>query len=461
MGYLISRGIYSAALPRVSSAKADNRSLFHRVSVSGVLVQDADGGIYVPSGLAVKSVRVQQGDYVKTGDVLFVLEEEFIINAIEELKLQLSKLNLQEEDLTANNRQNEIDKQTQISRLEKQQRDFEAWKSDMQLARDELYSLADKIDGLVGQLTELKEKLQESENENSNINAESVSGGNAQTNPSRSEEDIKLQALFQEKQKELEELSKAKMQTERRIQNLQENTVLDPGYAVEDAKRPLLKDSGIEQLQLDKVAIEKRLMEYQNLLDSEGEILAKETGNITGIYVQAGTLTTTQAAITFASDESPIYFEVLFSPEQMKYLSKGMNITVMFNGQSSLKKQLTYLIESASGDGNFMGRILMENEDGVVGQMGSVEAIYQTENYACCIPIEAVYLDGRNRNFVYVQEKTEGFFGTELVARKIYVTILDQNEAFAAVEPGILDKDSEVIRYSSKELSDGCIVRPE
>lgn len=464
-GYLISRGIYAAALPRVSLAKADNRSLFHTVKASGQLTQDADGGVYIPEGLAVKAVKVQPGDQVEEKDVLLVIEKASLTKKVEELELELSKLKLQEQTLSANRSQAEADRQTQITRMEKQKQDYGTWKSEQQAAKAEQQALADQVEELTRQVNELQKKLQEAKNAAAGKEQDSVSGGNASGNPagnaSGNSAIAKLQALLQEKQGQLEEALKAKTQAERRLQQLQEDAVSDPGYGVEDARHPLTADSSIEQLQLQEDALKKHLQEYEELLKAEGQIFAQESGIVSGIYVQSGALTGPQAAITLCSEESPVFFDVNFSAEQMKYLSRDMNITVFLDGQSRYKKQLTYLIESAAGDGSFLGRIAMERGEGMTGQRGSVEAVFQTETYDCCIPVEALYSDGNGRSFVYVQEKSEGFFGTELAARKLSVTVLDQNETYAAIEPGILNGDSEVILSSTKELSDGCIVRPE
>ena len=113
----------------------------------------------------------------------------------------------------------------------------------------------------------------------------------------------------------------------------------------------------------------------------------------------------------------------------MRYVSQGMELTVRLNAREEYKKKLTYLTEGASGDGSFDGMIAMETGEGTVGQSGEVEAAFQTEQYGCCILVDALGKEENGKSFVYVLEGSDGFFGKELVVRKTYVTVLDSNES--------------------------------
>ena len=45
--------------------------------------------------------------------------------------------------------------------------------------------------------------------------------------------------------------------------------------------------------------------------------------------------------------------------------------------------------------------------------------------------------------------------------QKNFVTVLDSNESYAAVEPQTLDAESRLIVHTTRPLTDGCIVRLE
>lgn len=197
LGYLISRGIYVVGLPKVTVEVTESRALFHTVEASGILQQEADGGVYVPAGLAVKEVKVHPGDSVEEGTELFTLELPF----------------------------------------------------------------------------------------------------------------------------------------------LQQEAVSDPGDSLEDAYLPSGADSTVDVLQLEQ--------------------------------------------------------------KQMQYLSQNMDVTVKLNSNIQYQKKLTNLMESLAGEN------------------GTVRAVYQSEQYRCCFPIDALHQDGNNRYYVYLLEESQGFFGTELVAKKI------------------------------------------
>ncbi len=438
--YLISKGIYAAALPNVRVEAPEKRFLFHKVESSGILEQEADGGVYVPAGLAVKEVKVHAGDMVNEGDVLFILEEEPLKKAVREQQTELEKLKLQADTLAKNRTQAEDNRQTQISRAKEQEQAYQIWKKKMQEAENSLQTWNMRVKELTKQLDQLKGQG-------------SVSSGDAG--------DGSNQTLTAQKQEELDAAETALAAAQNTVQKLQGEAVADPVHAVEDAGQPLSADSSKEQLQLSIGQLQENLKEYLVLQEAGGKVFAKSEGRICDVMVQPGTLTAASAAMTLCSEESPIFMKTMFTKEQMRYVSQGMELTVRLNAREEYKKKLTYLTESTSGDGSFDGMIAMETGEGTAGQSGEVEAAFQTEQYGCCILVDALGKEENGKSFVYVLEESDGFFGKELVVRKTYVTVLDSNEYYAAVEPGVLDENSRVVAHTTGALTDGCIVRVE
>ena len=59
---LVTKGIYMAKLPQVSTTVPREMSLYHPVSASGAVETGQEYGVYAPAGLRVASLAVQKGD---------------------------------------------------------------------------------------------------------------------------------------------------------------------------------------------------------------------------------------------------------------------------------------------------------------------------------------------------------------------------------------------------------------
>lgn len=77
-----------------------------------------------------------------------------------------------------------------------------------------------------------------------------------------------------------------------------------------------------------------------------------------------------------------------------------------------------------------------------------------------CIPPSAVY-EKYDTNFVYVLKEREGILGQEYYIDEAIVRVIDKNEVWAAIDNGVLAKDSKVIISSTKEFKKGDVVRWE
>lgn len=75
------------------------------------------------------------------------------------------------------------------------------------------------------------------------------------------------------------------------------------------------------------------------------------------------------------------------------------------------------------------------------------------------MPLSALYLDEKNLPYVLVLDEIDTIMGTETRARKVSVTVLEQNESFAALAEGAVGSQEEVIVSSDKSVDDGSRVR--
>ena len=83
----------------------------------------------------------------------------------------------------------------------------------------------------------------------------------------------------------------------------------------------------------------------------------------------------------------------------------------------------------------------------------------RTDTYSCVVPLEAVRVDENQRKYVLTVGERSGILGSEFVAWKTYVTVLDQNDSQAALEEGGLSGEEEIIKDYTGEIEDGDVVR--
>ena len=83
----------------------------------------------------------------------------------------------------------------------------------------------------------------------------------------------------------------------------------------------------------------------------------------------------------------------------------------------------------------------------------------KSQVYPCCVPLSALRLDSRNQPYVLVVEEGKSVMGAELQARKVSVSVLEQNATMAAIEEGSLGQKDLVIVGSDREIDHGSRVR--
>lgn len=342
-------------------------------------------------------------------------------------------------------------------------------KEEAQLVWEEVYQQLEKakeqgesqesIEILKKQLDEadamLKEKIK-----NEEIAAEALNKHkeNPVEKPDYSEEDAK-KAAWEAKKQQLQEEVKNKEKIQEEAGYEKESGLKKSQRILEDAMQPVNADSTLSIYQLDYQEQEETLKKYNEILKAEGKICADKEGMITLLNVQIGERTTDSPIIKIADTDCELLFRTTISEEQKKYINKGDAAKINWMNGGSEKGIIDYLSENHLAAGTYDITVILPKGAANIGQSGTLSVSYRSKNYPVCIPTDAVYTDGNQRKFVFVLSKKDGILGEELAARKVYVTILEQNNNYTAIEEGIIDGNTEVIVSATKELKDGSIVR--
>ena len=410
---VISKSVYAYRLPMVSTCRAEAKYIEHKVEVEGIVVAGGEKTVTYLPGVRIDSILAHEGERVEEGEVLMQVDLADLKELMEEKKNEISKLSLQINAILDNQ---EIAHQ----------------KKELELARArEDYDITSRIeDTQVGRALESYVRAEEDFEEDGGDEAlrdalQSAAYGEADAKARRDE---------------------AVKQAER---------------AVEDLLLPEEVTAELERAQLDRAALSMEMQEYQKVLDSQGTITAPYAGVVTEILVRPGERVPDTAVLLLSDENLPCQLKVTLDQEQKKYIGLGDQILVELEGRSrALEEEIAYLAESRSIPGKYEALIELPEDTGIPGAAGSISKSDKGEKYGLCLPLAALHTEN-DRNYVYVLKEREGILGEEYYVDEVNVRVIDKNENWAAVEEGVIGKESIVILSATREFKRGDAVRWE
>ncbi|MDE5748445.1 MAG: hypothetical protein K2I21_12835, partial [Acetatifactor sp.] len=120
---LVTKGIYTATLPRVTTTVPRDMSLYHSVSATGAVETGQEYGVYAPFGLRVAAIAVQKGDSFSEGDELLQLDVEDLERILAGKELERQRLVYQQREAES---QSPLNGQEDVRTLTRAQEDLEA-----------------------------------------------------------------------------------------------------------------------------------------------------------------------------------------------------------------------------------------------------------------------------------------------------------------------------------------------
>lgn len=281
---------------------------------------------------------------------------------------------------------------------------------------------------------------------------------NPVSEPDFSEEDEAQYAWEAKKDSLKDEVDAAERAVEDAEQS-KSDAMLEAGRKVADAETEDSFDSSLEVNRLELASMQTELTAYKKILDTGGQVYPEVEGIITRIQVSPGERVPDGAALVYADLSSPMQFNVSLTKEQKKYVNQGDIAALSLGSSSSKEYAVDYVAENELNPELYDVYIFLPDGVGTIGQSGSFEAETQSETFNCCIPIDALHEDSNHRNYVDTVSVKSGILGTELAAERVYVKVLDQNDSYAAIEEGVIDRETELIVSSTETLEDRDVIR--
>lgn len=419
----VSRIIYVGRMPQVRWSSPSASSIRNTLKVDGTVEAVDSEAITGMDGLLVKRVCVAAGEQVQEGTVLYEVD-------IEDLQIQLSQLEAEEEVWQEQIRAQKNDAATEIARA-KEDYDISVTELDRKIA-EETALLEDALEDLDTHIFRLPEEDSSDEIW--------IAWADERTRLDREIEERKraIEAAEFEKEKVLRQADR-KLEDAKGVQS-----EVEGAYSASFA--------AIGQVQ----ARENKIEVWKALAENEGKVTAAKEGMILEVMLQSGVRMSSNAVMRYADAESSRVFRTIISQEEKSRIYTGDSVHLSFPGSS---EEVNETIDSiVQENGSYTVAIWLE--PGVAGgcNEGVMEVVSTSQVYDYVIPKQALHNDG-NTNYIYVMEEKNGILGTELSVRRLTVQLLWQNESRAAVYDDLLQSDMKIVTESDKELANGAAVK--
>lgn len=435
---MVAKGLYTSGLAKVNMINPQQKNITHSVDASGIVKQGQEYGVYVPSGLRVATISVHVGDIVSIGSPLLQIEIEDLKKVIAEKELSLAKLQAQQKE-AATVSQKETEKNQLTLTKTQEEYDKTIRNADLMLQRNrELLAEAEK------ELKEYRDYVA--------ADAGQVSEGDSESQESRTEKLKLLEKAVTEASAAVEDAILARQDAEVfGSQSLEEARLAgESAYSATEAAN-----------RLDAQYQKEIIQELKQLLQTDGWVYAAEAGRITNQKLTVGDRTQDSASVLYALDEGERLLEVPLTKEQSEYIQMGDSVELSYQDRTGKKRTdhaiVSYLTNAA--DGSTIAQIPLGALEVTIGQSVSMSIAKQSDPYELTIPISALHSETTGGHYVYLVEQQEGILGMEWRIRKASVSVLEQNDQYAAIENSGITQETRLVLSANKEYKEGDVVR--
>lgn len=564
---ILSRAIYQHSTAVVTTKMPTSGTINHTVQITGKTVQNQELAVTTIGGLRIASICVNEGQQVKQGDVLFVLDLDYLDEVILKKEQDMKKQQLSVWDAWAQNSNAQKQKENQQAQAEENydnavakaqtavdraKRDLERAKTALEnyrngvtddKAEEEALELAcqeartvynDAVAALEALEQEIDQAVQDAisqaETELQQTALQSATQPPAETilteetgsteettvpvepveiaeqapiatelSPAQKAEieasvrasyagrlsaaqasvqqaqqavtdaDAELEAFRQRQssgatlseQDYLDAVEQAQEVYDDAVSAL-ESTKTTYGRAVSSANLPASTSNSAQIGQITYDQMKMELEKLEALQEAEGKILSPTDGIVTKCNVQTGEKTTDTTAILLADLGQGCKFSGLATEEDSQYIGVGDKVLLQTsNGKAYKDLPVTTFSTTEEPGGGYRLTVQIPSGNLALGANVHLSFTKKSQPYSCCMPLSALRLDNRNQTFVLVVQEVTSVMGTELQAKKVNVTVLEQNETMAALAEGTLGSKDKVIVGSDKTIDIGSRVRVE
>lgn len=241
------------------------------------------------------------------------------------------------------------------------------------------------------------------------------------------------------------------------ISRNQEVTAAD--RAVQDAAIPSAQDSTDQNLKRQLGNLKEELAKLQDLKANNGEVQAPSDGVVKNLSVKTGGQTTQESAAVLYRLSGEMKMTGTVDSDDLEYVEAGGKVTLEGNGGKTVDTaQVQSVQEDPENPGSFLVTVSVPDGSFSIGENVEFTITKETGPYKSCVPLSALY-GTEGQQYVFVIDTQSSVLGEVQVARKVDVTVQEQNETRAALQDGVLSASQKVITDTDRGIEDGSRVR--
>lgn len=455
---LIARGTSGAVMARVKLAKPGRGIIVQEMSATAVLIAEDGDKLMIPEGIPVDKLWVTEGQTVKEGEKLFLLNTEKLQKQLDQCLIQNQKQKVQLEQLSE---QAPVDNQGVVS----------AQKSLDQITEDTAREQR-RLQEEVGQ-AEQQQQATRQKYEQASADWETLKN---QIDPLPDEAQLaEMQQAVEQASQELSAAEQVLKQARQALEDAQHSgarqleSARDALTAANMAQQQAQHQAALDQksnkadaaaLKLEMDENDRVIQRLRELLETDGLVTAPRDTQILHCALQQGTPAPAQEAITLAKEDSSLllYFDV--PQDTAEKIKIGQMVQVSQKQQFAEAAVQTIETTETEGIRRITSVIAQEQAAELKTDLPvDLRMEFSRREYSCCVPISAIRQDSSG-DFVLGVEQEKTAFGVTNTAVRIPVTVLevDSSGERAAVQGEVPET---VIESTDRAIKDGASVRIE
>lgn len=417
---MLSRASSTLTTAVVQTVSPGKMVIVHKVTAAGKIQENRELAVSAQAGQKIAQISVREGEQVDPGDVLLQMDMDMLEEQISARRQELEKIRL---EAAGSEAAREIQEQKRDRAVRRAQEDCAqaAAKGDQAVAR-----AAQEWDRAVAELNGYRQT------------AEILDG-----------QEIVLEEAVGAAQEAYEDALSAR-----------EESIRGADRALEDALVEEAPDPAIQLKEVEAKGVRAQLRKLKRIQKTGGKICAPVKGTVTRIQVSVGELTAETPLLFLADLGAGCRFTAQVEKSQEEYVTKGAPVSLTDGQKKQTVKDLKIdSVKPNAEDPALLDVCVYLTADVLeIGDSAEMTVEQKSGTYNTCIPIQALH-QANGTYFVYVIQEEETIMGGQLTARRVDVTVQEQNETYAALDDGCLSGSQRVIRDASKTIDEGSPVR--
>ncbi len=455
----LSRAADSVSVARVQASTIQNQMITHQVSGSGTIEGTQEEAVFTLENQKVAQVLVQAGETVKKGQALFTVLDSSIQEAIDQKEDEIQEKELALSDLES---QKSIDSQKKSYESSRAQQDLDTalGNGDVNIAnaQNELNIAIQRLEDYRAKKAEALKEAEKQKEKNEFSSTPDFSDGSGQQGDGTSNNETDPYQDNSEEQA-LEDDVRAKRESLNQVIISRNQEVTAADRAVQDAAIPSAQDSTDQNLKRQLGNLKEELAKLQDLKANNGEVQAPSDGVVKNLSVKTGGQTTQESAAVLYKLSGEMKMMGTVDSDDLEYVEAGGKVTLEGNGGKTVDTaQVQSVQEDPENPGSFLVTVSVPDGSFSIGENVEFTITKETGPYKSCVPLSALY-GTEGQQYVFVIDTQSSVLGEVQVARKVDVTVQEQNETRAALQDGVLSASQKVITDTDRGIEDGSRVR--